>query len=81
MDVEEHVVVKGRRSAFSDGCGGFRQALGLAAASAHHLTITRMKPAPARCEPIPVFPLLPARTIAGIRAAWTFARVDKKNGS
>ena len=48
-----------RRSAFSDGCGGFRQALGLAVASAHHLTITRMKPAPARCEPIPAFPLLP----------------------
>ena len=39
-----------RRSAFPDGCGGFRQALGLAVASAHHLTITRMEPASARCE-------------------------------
>ena len=48
-----------RRSAFSDGCGGFRQALGLAASSAHHLTITRMELDPARCEPIPAFPLPP----------------------
>ena len=48
-----------RRSASPDGCGGFRQARGLAVASAHHLTITRMKPAPARCEPIPAFSLLP----------------------
>ena len=48
-----------RRSAFSDGCGGFRQALGLAVASAHHLTITRMELAPARCEPFLVNSLLP----------------------
>ena len=60
LNVQEHVVVKGNPgSAFPDDCGGFRQALGLAAASAHHLTITRMKPAPARCEPIPAFPLPP----------------------